>query len=147
MINNEKFNQAVEAGKRAVRKTGEFAADVADTARIRFRIRQVQSDLRAKYREMGKLCCARMNEGAQEFDDGMRNLFDEIEALKRSLAALHAASRFCRFCSLSVELPDAVKDCLLQSRTDAFPYHGASVTAEPSAQISVTAGMMSLSDL
>ena len=87
-VNNERINDAVQAGKRAVQRSGDFVRDLTDSARIRLRMGQVQTRLRGKYRALGKIASARMDAGETAFDGAMAQLNEEIRQLKAEWEAL-----------------------------------------------------------
>ena len=87
-MNNETFDTVVTTGKQVLRKAGETALDLAETARIKFRIAEQKSLLIRKYRRLGKLACDTMDSGALSMGEDMQRVYNEINDVKQSIAAL-----------------------------------------------------------
>lgn len=87
-MNNDIFDNAVTAGKRVLRKAGETALDLADTARIKWKISELKSSLARKQRRLGILACDAMDEGSLEMNEEMQSVYNQINDLKQSIAAL-----------------------------------------------------------
>lgn len=87
-MNNAFIDTAFETGKRVLRKAGTKACDWADTARIRFRISELESALNRKYRRLGRLACSAMDAGELSIGEDMQQLYNEITDLKQSIASL-----------------------------------------------------------
>lgn len=82
---NQEF---AEKGKRILHNVGEMACDLADTARIRFKIANLESDVSMKTRKLGRLACDLMDSGELTMDEDMQKLYNEITELKQRIASL-----------------------------------------------------------
>ena len=87
-MNNEIFDTAVTTGKKVLRKAGETALDLAEIARIKWKIGELKSVLARKYRRLGVLACDVMDEGELTMSESMQKTYNEINDLKQSIAAL-----------------------------------------------------------
>lgn len=87
-MNNDFIDTALQTGKRVLRKAGTKACDLADTARIRFRISELESALNRKYRRLGRVACETMDSGELLMGEDMQKLYNEINDLKQSIASL-----------------------------------------------------------
>ena len=87
-MNNEIFDTAVTTGKQVLRKAGQTALDLAEIARIKFKIAELKSALARKYRRLGKLACDTMDEGSLSMGEDMQKIYNEINDLKQSITAL-----------------------------------------------------------
>lgn len=81
-------NEFVTTGKRVLRNVGEKACDLADAARVRLKIANLESDISLKTRKLGRMACNRMDEGELTMDEPMQKLYNEITDLKQRIAAL-----------------------------------------------------------
>ncbi len=87
-MNNEIFDRAVTTGKQVLRKTGEAALDLAEIARIKWKIAELKNSLARKYRRLGVLACDVMDEGELTMSENMQKIYNEINDLKQSISAL-----------------------------------------------------------
>ena len=83
-MNNEIFDTAVTTGKQVLRKAGQTALDLAEIARIKFKIAELKSALARKYRRLGNT----MDEGSLSMGEDMQKIYNEINDLKQSITAL-----------------------------------------------------------
>lgn len=87
-MNNEMLHSAVVTGKKVLRKCGEAACDFAEVTRIKLKIAELNSNLARKYRRLGKLACDTMDEGSLSMGEQMQSIYNDINDLKESIAAL-----------------------------------------------------------
>ena len=87
-MNNEFLESAVDTGKKVLRKAGEVACDFAEATRIRLKIAECKTQLSKKYRRLGMLAYNTMDEGSLSMGEEMQSVYNEINDLKESLAAL-----------------------------------------------------------
>ena len=87
-MNNDFIDNAIDTGKRVLRNVGLKACDLADSARIRLRIAELESALNRKYRRLGKTACDVMDSGELAMDEEMQKIYNEINDLKQSIASL-----------------------------------------------------------
>ncbi|MBO5213477.1 MAG: hypothetical protein J6B86_01745 [Clostridia bacterium] len=87
-MNNEIFDTAVTTGKKVLRKAGETALDLAEIARIKWKIAELKSALARKYRRLGLLACDVMDGGDLTMSEEMQKIYNEINDLKQSIASL-----------------------------------------------------------
>lgn len=82
------FDQAYDAGKRAWRFTCDKTEEAVDFARVKFRAAELKSSIREKERLLGSLASDQMELGRMAFSDEMQAVFHKIEQLKQELEAL-----------------------------------------------------------
>ena len=82
---NQEF---LNTSKRILQNVGEKACDLADAARIRLKIANLESDVSLKTRKLGRLACDRLDEGELVMDEAMQSVYNEITELKQRIAAL-----------------------------------------------------------
>ncbi len=87
-MNNEIFDNAVITGKKVLRKAGQTACDLAEIARIKWKIAECKGQLSQKYRRLGKMACDTMDEGNLSIGEEMQSVYNQINDLKQSIAAL-----------------------------------------------------------
>ncbi len=87
-MNNEIFDNAVTTGKQVLRKAGETALDLAEIARVKWKIAELKNALARKYRRLGKLACDVMDAGELSMNEDMQKIYNEINDLKQSISAL-----------------------------------------------------------
>lgn len=87
-MNNDFLDTALVTGKQVLRRAGEAACDFADTARIKFRISELESAVNRKYRRLGRLAYNAMDLGGLAMTEDMQKIYNEITDLKQSIAAL-----------------------------------------------------------
>lgn len=86
--NRDFLDTAWETGKRVARNVGEKACDMAEIARIRFKIAELRSQVNGKYRKLGRLAYNAMDEGELTMDENMQRIYNEISELKQRIASL-----------------------------------------------------------
>lgn len=86
--NREFLDAAWETGKRVARNVGEKACDMAEIARIRFRIAELKTAVNRKYRKLGRLAYEAMEEGELSMGVEMQKIYNEITELKQRISAL-----------------------------------------------------------
>ncbi len=87
-MNNEFLESAVVTGKKVLHKAGQAACDFAEIARIKLKIAEYKSRISQNYRRLGKLACNTMDEGNLTMGEAMQQVYNEINDLKQSIAAL-----------------------------------------------------------
>ena len=87
-MNNEFLESAVDTGKKVLRKAGQAACDFAEATRIRLKIAECKSQISQNYRRLGKLACDTMDEGNLSMGEEMQGIYNKINDLKQSIAAL-----------------------------------------------------------
>ena len=87
-MNNDFLDTALVTGKQVLRRAGEAAYDFADTARIKFRISELEAAMNRKYRRLGRLAYNTMDLGELVMTEEMQKIYNEITDLKQSIAAL-----------------------------------------------------------
>ncbi|MBQ1273028.1 MAG: hypothetical protein IIY12_05985 [Clostridia bacterium] len=87
-MNNDFLESAVVTGKKVLRKAGQAACDFAETTRIKLQIAEYKSQISQRYRRLGRLACNTMDEGSLTMGEEMQRIYNEINDLKQSVAAL-----------------------------------------------------------
>ncbi|MBP3301263.1 MAG: hypothetical protein J6M34_07165 [Clostridia bacterium] len=81
-------DEILDNGKRILQTVSEKACDLADAARVRIKIANLESDISLKTRRLGRLACNAMDEGVLTMDEEMQKVYNEITDLKQRIAAL-----------------------------------------------------------
>ncbi len=87
-MNDNILDTAMYTGKKVLRKAGETALDLAEEARIRFKIAELNSLLSRKYRRLGRMACNAMDAGELTMDEDMQKVYNDINALKENIRSL-----------------------------------------------------------
>lgn len=87
-MNREFIDNAVDTGKRVLRNVGQTACELAEAARIRYRIAELKTEMNRNYRKLGKLAYDAMDVGVLAMDEGMQEIYNKITDLKQQIAAL-----------------------------------------------------------
>ncbi len=88
MNNDNLLDSALYTGKKVLRKAGDAAVNLAEEARIRFKIAELNNLLARKYRRLGRLACNAMDEGNLTMGEEMQRVYNDINALKEDIASL-----------------------------------------------------------
>ncbi len=87
-MSNEMFDSALATGKKVLKKAGETALDLAETARIKWKIGELKSALSRKYLRLGKLACRTMDGGELTMGEEMQRIYNEINDLQQRIDTL-----------------------------------------------------------